>query len=184
MKKSQFILVSQLKEKLQEFPAIVSSLETKDPHFIEKIFSWLKSVEDVFSTNNISEVSEMAGFRSKILTAKFSDERGANIKKKQIKIAAGSLYDIQNIVLNVLMPYEQKMNDCREIIKQLLVLVLQTKAIEYDQKIDFDDFVKRVWQYILYDDNLKAGAVRLKSVLSEMDITMLLADEIDPENFS
>jgi hypothetical protein len=184
MKKSQFILVSQLKEKLQDFPAIVSSLETKDPYFIEKTFSWLKSVEDVFSTNNISEVSEMAGFRGKILTAKFSDERGANIKKNQIKIAAGSLYDIQNTVLNVLMPYEQRMNDCRDIIKQLLVLATQTKKLEYNKEMNFDDFVKRVWQYILYDDNLRAGAVRLKSVLSDMDITMLIADEIDLEDFS
>ena len=184
MKKSQFILVSRLKEKLQEFPNIVSSLETKDPYFIEKTFSWLKSTEDIFSTNNISEVSEIAGFRSKILTAKYSDERSSNIKKNQIKIAAENLYNIQNIVLNVLMPHEQKLNECREIIKQLLVLVLQTKAIEYDEKIDFEDFVKKVWQYILFDDNLRAGAARLKSVLSDLDITMLIADEIDPEDFS
>jgi len=184
MKKSQFILVSQLKEKLQEFPDIVSSLEMKDLHFIEKTFLWLKSVEDIFSTNNISEVSEMAGFRSKILTAKFSDERGANIKRNQTKIAAASLYDIQNTVLNVLMPYEQKLSECREIIKQLLVLAAQTKKLEHTKEISFEDFVQKVWQYMLYDDNLRAGAVRLKSVLSEMDITMLVADEIDLEDFS
>lgn len=184
MRKSQFILVTRLKEKLQEFPNIVSSLETKDPHFIEKIFTWLKSIEDIFSTDNISEVSEIAGFRSKILSAKFSDERGANFKKNQIKIAAENLYNIQNTVLNVLLPYEQKMNECREIIRQLLVLAAQTKKLTYNKDMDFEDFVKKVWQYILYDDNLKAGAVRLKSVLSEMDINMLIADEIDLEDFS
>ncbi len=184
MKKSQFILVSRLKEKLQEFPGIVSSLETKDPHFIEQILVWLKAVEDIFSTNNISEVSEMAGFRSRILTAKFSDDRGANIRKNQIKAAAAILYEMQNTVLNVLMPYEQKMNECKEIIRQLLALAVQNEQLKYRNGTDFEGFVQIVWQYILSDANLKAGAVRMKSMFSEMDITMLIANEIDLEDFS
>jgi len=184
MKKSQFILVNRLKEKLQEFPNIVSSLETKDPHFIEQIFMWLKSAEDIFSTNNISEVSEIAGFRSKIISSKLGDDRGFSSKKNQIKTAASCLYDIQNTVLNVLMPYEQKMNECKEIIKQLLAIAVQTKVLKYNKEMDFENFVQQVWQYLLTDDHLKPGAVRLKSMLSEMDITMLIAHEIDLEDFS
>lgn len=184
MKKSQFILVTQLKEKLQEFPHIVSFLESKDPHFIEKLFLWLRSVEDIFSTHNISEVSEIAGFRSKILTAKLNDERGTNIKKNQIKTAAQCLYDIQNTVLNVLMPYEQKMNECKEIIKQLLAFILQTNVLKYHKEMDFENFVNALWQHMLSDDNLRTGAMRLKSVLSEIDIPMLIASEIDLEDFS
>lgn len=184
MKKSQFILVKRLKEKLHEFPNIVSSLETKDPYFIEQMFAWLKSVEEIFSTNNISEVSEIAGFRSKILNAKFGDDRGANSKKNQIKTAAASLYDIQNTVLNVLLPYEQKMNECTEIIMQLLAIAVQTEALKYRKEMDFESFVQQVWQYILSDNNLKPGAIRMKSMLSEMDINMLIAHEIDLENFS
>ncbi|MCU7614368.1 hypothetical protein N0B16_07950 [Chryseobacterium sp. GMJ5] len=184
MKKSQFILVSQLKEKLQGFPAIVSSLETKDPYFVEKVFSWLKAAEDIFSTYNISEVSEIAGFRSKILASKLSDERGANTKKNQVKTAAANLYTIQNTVLNVLLPYEHKMNECRSIVKQLLVLAIQTGTLQYDHEMSFEDFVKKVWQYILSNPNLISGAIQLKSALSETDIIMLIADEIDLNDFS
>ncbi|MFY1045378.1 hypothetical protein [Chryseobacterium sp. GP-SGM7] len=184
MKKSQFILVNQLKEKLQDFRMIVTSLETKEPSFLEKIFSWLKSTEDIFSTNNISEVSEIAGLRSKILTAKFSDERGSNIRKNQIKVAAGILYNAQNTVLNILMPYEQKINDCKEITKQLLALTAQTEIQKYNKNIKFEDYVTIVWHYIISDNNLKVGAVKLKSILSEMDILMVIADEIDLEEFS
>lgn len=184
VKKSQFILVSQLKEKLQEFPNIVSNLEKKDPFFIEKILSWLTSVEEIFSTNNISEVSEVAGFRAKILAGRFSDERGFNTKKNQIKIAANLLYDAQNCVINVLLPHEGKMNECRDITKQILALTVQKKGLNYTNEIDFNDFVQRVWWYILSDSDLKIGGVKLKSMLSEMDIIMLIADEIDLEDFS
>ncbi|MBT2621674.1 MULTISPECIES: hypothetical protein [Chryseobacterium] len=184
VKKSQFILVSQLKEKLQEFPKIVSYLEKKDPFFTDKILSWLKSIEEIFSTNNISEVSEVAGFRAKILAGKFSDERGFNTKKNQIKIAANLLYDAQNCVINVLLPHEGKMNECRDITKQILALTAQQKGLHYTNEMDFHDFVQKVWWYILSDNDLKIGGVKLKSMLSEMDIIMLIADEIDLEDFS
>lgn len=184
MKKSQFILVSQLKEQLQEFPQIVSSLENKDPFFIEKTISWLKAVEDILSTNTISEVSEIAGFRSKILAGKITDERGFNSKKNQLKITASLLYDAQNCVLNVLLPHERKMNECRDITKQLLTLTAQTNTQLYTPEMKFEDFIQKVWWYILSDHDLKIGSIKLKSILSEIDITMLIADEIDLKDFS
>jgi hypothetical protein len=184
MRKSQFILVSQLKEKLQEFPMIVSSLEKKDPHFVDKTMHWLKTSEDIFSTYNISEVSELAGFRSKIIAARMAEGRSTNIKKNQAKAASGILYDIQNTVLAVLIPYEKKINECREIVKQLLVLTAQTHTQIYDQSMPFEDFIRKIWLYILSDNDLKMGAVRLKSSLSEMDILMLMGDEIELNDFT
>lgn len=184
VKKSQFILVSQLKDNIQEFPLIVTALEKKEPFFIEKTLSWLKSVEEIFSHNNISEVSEIAGFRSKILAAKYSDERGFNTKKNQIKIAANLLYDAQNCVIQVLAPHEGKMNECRDITRQILTITAQKKGLQYTREIDFNDFVQKVWWYILSDADLKPGGIKLKSMLSEMDISMLIADEIDLEDFS
>lgn len=184
MRKSQFILVSRLKEKLQEFPEIVSSLEKKDHDFINKIMLWLKASEDILSTYNISEVSEIAGFRSKILAAKMIEGRGTNIKKNQTKAAADALYDIQNTILSVLAPFERKMNDCREIVKQLLVLTAQANTQIYDPTIPFEDFIRRVWLYILSENDLKMGAIKLKSLLSEMDILMLFGDEIELSDFS
>ncbi len=184
MRKSQFILVSQLKEKLQEFPGIVSSLEKKDPYFIDKIMLWLKTSEDIFSTYNISEVSEIAGFRSKIIAARITEGRGVNIKKNQIKAASGILYDIQNSVLTVLTPYERKISECREIVKQLLVLTAQTRTQIYDENLPFEDFIKKIWLYILSENDLKMGAIKIKSLLSEMDIIMLMGDEIELSDFS
>ncbi|MCJ8152625.1 hypothetical protein MKJ01_02470 [Chryseobacterium sp. SSA4.19] len=184
MRKSQFILVSQLKEKLQEFPGIVSSLEKKDPHFIDKIMWWLKASEDIFSTYNISEVSEIAGFRSKIIAARITEGRGVNIKKNQIKAASDVLYDIQNTVLTVLTPYERKISECREIVKQLLVLTAQTRTQIYHQSLPFEDFIKKIWMYILSENDLRMGAIKLKSLLSEMDILMLMGDEIELSDFS
>ncbi|WP_294211456.1 hypothetical protein [uncultured Chryseobacterium sp.] len=184
MKKSQFILVTQLKEQLQEFPSVVSSLDKKDPYFIDKIMNWLTASENILSTYNISEVSEIAGFRSKIISARLTDGRGINIRKNQTKAASGMLYDIQNTVLNVLIPYERKLNDCREIIKQLLTLAAPIFTPRYNNSMEFNDFIRNIWLYLLSHNDLKMGTVKLKSMLSEMDILMLMGDEIELSDFT
>lgn len=76
------------------------------------------------------------------------------------------------------------MNDCREIVKQLLVLTAQTHTQMYDQSIPFEDFIRSVWLYILSENDLKMGAIKLKSILSEMDILMLMGDEIELSDFT
>ncbi|WP_294213008.1 hypothetical protein [uncultured Chryseobacterium sp.] len=184
MKKSQFILVTQLKEKLQEFPHIVSSLDKKDPYIIDKIMNWMKASENILSTYNISEVSEIAGCRSKIISARLTDGRGINIRKSQTKAAAAMLYDIQNTVLNVLIPHERKLNDCREIIKQLLALAAPAFTPKYNNSMEFNDFIQNIWLYMLSHNELKMGTVKLKSMLSEMDILMLMGDEIELSDFT
>lgn len=110
--------------------------------------------------------------------------RGTNIKKNQTKAAADALYDIQNTILTVLTPFERKINDCREIVKQLLALTSQTRTQIYEQSIPFEDFIRSIWLYILSENDLKMGAIKLKSLISEMDILMLIGDEIELSDFS
>lgn len=113
MKKSIINLVNSLKAELMGFVKLVESLEKKDLYFIDKLLVWINRCEDILTTYNISEVSELSGLKSKILAPKFSDDRTVSIKKYQLKIAADNLYDLQNTVLKVLQPKEAKVEECR-----------------------------------------------------------------------
>ncbi|WP_143149865.1 hypothetical protein [Chryseobacterium takakiae] len=64
------------------------------------------------------------------------------------------------------------------------MLTAQANALNYNQSIPFEDFIRSVWLYMLSENNLKMGAVKLKSILSEMDILMLIGDEIELSDFS
>ena len=92
MKKSTINLVTILKGKLMEFPALVNSLEKKDISFMQKLFLWITKSEEILTTYNISEVAALAGIRSKIIAAKYADDRGSSIKKLQLKIYLEVLY--------------------------------------------------------------------------------------------
>ncbi|MBI5216195.1 MAG: hypothetical protein HY960_10625 [Ignavibacteriae bacterium] len=183
MRLSTINLVNSLKNKLLEFPQIVNCLEKKDISFIEKVFFWIKQTEEIFSTYNISEVSELAGVRSKILTPKYSDMRSISVKKSQLSIASQSLYELQHTVLNVLHRYDGKLEECRELVRQLLLIVSQTHTIQYNSDLPFDQFINELWQFINTNEQLKAGAVRLRTVLIMDDIRILIAEEVNVEDF-
>lgn len=183
MKKSILNLTVVLKEKLIEFPAIVNSLENKDVSFLSKLFLWINKLEDILTTHNISDVSELAGLRSKILTPQFSDNKRISIKKMQLKIASECLYDIQHNVLKILHPFELKIEESRELIRQLLLILSQTQQVKYNSDQPFDNLINEVWQFISSNEQLKAGAIKLKTLLPINDIFMLIAEEINIEEF-
>lgn len=183
MKKSTLNIVTELRKKLLEFPAIVNDLERKDPSFLENLFKWMKKSEEIFITYNISEVSELSGLRSKIISPRFSDNKSISVRKTQLKIAAEVLYDLQKTVLKVLNPLEIKIEESRILIRQLLLIVSQTHEIKYNSALPFDDFVNNIWQFITSNEQLKAGAIKLKISLIMSDIQMLIAEEINLEDF-
>ena len=183
MKKSIINLVNSLKAELMGFVKLVESLEKKDLYFIDKLLVWINRCEDILTTYNISEVSELSGLKSKILAPKFSDDRTVSIKKYQLKIAADNLYDLQNTVLKVLQPKEEKVEECRELMRQILLIISQTKAIQYNRNLPFDTLIGDIWAFILGNEQLKAGAVKLRTSLIMTDIQILIADEINLEDF-
>ena len=105
------------------------------------------------------------------------------MRKIQLRAAAEVLYDLQSIILRIASPYESKIEECRDLIRQLLLLVSQVGSVKYTQGKLFNDFLDEIWKFIFAADQLKAGAIKLKSSLPISDIYRLLAEEIDLEDF-
>ncbi|WP_250631585.1 hypothetical protein [Rhodoflexus caldus] len=185
IRKSAIQLASALNAKLIEFPKIVTGLEQKDIDFLNVFLSWIKSCEEILAAHNISSVAELAGLRGKIIAAKFSDNNSTTSAKKiQQKVAAECLFDAQKIVLETLKPLEFKLNECRELLRQLLLIIAQTNAVKYEDHLPFAAFLDNIWQFIISNEQLKPGAVKLKTLLTASDIQLLMAEEINMEDFT
>lgn len=85
--------------------------------------------------------------------------------------------------MKVLNPLESKVGQCRELIRQLLLNVSQTQVIKYNKDLPFENLINDVWQFIISNDQLKPGAVKLKTSLTLTDIQLLIAEEINLEDF-
>ena len=183
MKNSSVHLVQLLRAKLIEFPVLVDGLEKKEFSFLENLLSWIKQTEQILTDNRLSGAAELSGLRSRILAPGFAGERNASIKKMKIRAASEVLYDLQSAVARAMHPFEVKVEEARELIRQLLAIVAQTGAIVFDGSRPFEMLINDVWRFINSNEQLRAGAVKLKSSLSQTDIQLLIAEEINTEDF-
>jgi hypothetical protein len=183
MKRSIVYLVNVLKRQLLAFPNLVNKLERKDLDFITHYTLWLQKAEEILTSYNIRNVSEIAGIRSKIIASRFNDDKRLPTKKLQLKIAADSLFEAQSILLNVVTPYEIKIEESKDLIRQLLLIVGQANIIKYNEKAPLDHLITEIWQFILGNEQLKPGAIKLRTTLPTSDIQLLIAEEINIEDF-
>lgn len=182
MRTSAITIINSLKVKLLDFPTLVDSLQNKHSSFLIDLENWMKEIETIFKNNNIAEVSEIAGFRSKILTPLFSESSNRSAKKRQIQVASECLYAIQSSVLGVLNPYELKVNEAKDIVLQLLTILSQSESIKYEN-IDFQGFVNQIWSFFSTHEQLRPSTAKILTLVSQTDALRIIAEEINLDDF-
>lgn len=183
MQKSLLFLTTELTDHLMRFPALVHQFERKDPQALHRFAEWLTNAEALLSTYRLVAAAEIAGFKSKLLSPLYHDDHRGSLRKRQLAVAIDLLDASQQCLQQVLAPYQDKLTKNRELIKQLLTIVSQSQAISYSSDGGVEQLIEEVWLFINQHDQLKAGAVQLKSQLSNDDIRLLLAEEINPAEF-
>lgn len=184
MIRSKVILVKDLSGLLLRFPELVRAMELKDPAFIKYLFQWMDHAEQVLKQHRITAVSELAGIRSHIVAPTFESDTREPLRKRQTRVAATQMFALQSCISRCLEPEQEKLTGSREMIRQLLAMLADSKALQFASGNDVDGFVRQVWGIFSQHDQLRAHAVQLKSQLSEQDILLLIMEEIDLEQFS
>lgn len=184
MQKSTVKLVAELSRLLLAFPALVNSFERKQPQVLLQLTTWLREAEDLLSAFGHVSAAELAGQRSKLLQPVYQDDRRGSLRKHQLALAVAMLFDLQATLQQALMPYQQKLQQSRELIRHLLSVIRQSGALNYADAASFELFVQQLWQLIGQHEQLKASAVQLRSWLSEQDVVLLLAEEVNPTDFA
>lgn len=179
MQVSLLSIIEPLKIKLLAYPDLVDRLKNKDYNFLELFESWMKETETILKSNNIAQCAKIAGFRSKIIAPIFDESRGRSTKKRQFHIAAESMYEISISILSVINPYEQKVNDARDLLKHLLNVLKQSGAIKYTDGTDFQYFINQIWTLFSTHEQLKPSMVTILTLISQVDALRIIAEEIE-----
>lgn len=183
MQKSIVHLVNELSRLLLAFSPLVSQFERKQPQALSALYLWLDDAEQLLSSYGLVASAELAGQRSKLTSPALSNEYRGQLRKQQLRVAVDILYPLQQCLQQVLLPYQQKLQQSTELIRHLLSVISQSGALSYNPATGFDSFVQQLWQLIGQHEQLKAGAVQLRSWLAQADIMLLLAQETNPADF-
>lgn len=184
MIRSKYQLVGQLIDLLMEFSGIVTAFQSRSPGATSSLSAWMQRAEDLLSQHRLPQAARLAGVKSKMMAASAQDERNGATRRRQVQAAIACLDDAQQCVQDALQPQAAKIEQARDLLRNLLQIVAHSGAIRYDPKYGIETLIAQVWELCAGHDQLKAHVVQLRSWLSFDDIRLLMAEEIEPADFA
>jgi len=179
MNKSLVDIVEKCKNLLFQVPKLADKLGEKDVQFIPELTNWLQESEEFLKTYNYAQCSEIAGFRSQLMTPLLSSEKNSSKRKEQLYVASTILYPAQSVLHSVLEPIEFKVQQAREIITQLLQLAKQAGMIRYEASIDFNTYIMGIFESFKSHEQLAASMTKVLTMINRSDVLRVMAEEID-----
>lgn len=179
MQVSSLTIIESLVNKLLEYPGLVDSLRNKDADFLEALEKWMKEIEMILKNNRISECAIIAGYRSKIIAPLFTEPQKRSVKKRQLQIASGIMFELQDTVLSVVKPHEMKVSEAKDLLIHLLSIVKQSGALKYTDQTNFQEFIISVWQLCSTHEQLKLATIKILTLVSQTDVLRIIAEEIN-----
>ncbi len=178
MRVSSLTIIESLSLKLLEFPELVDSLKRKDFTFLDTLEHWLKDTEIILKKHNLHAYSTISAYRSKIIAPSFAENQQRSVKKRQLQVASELLFDIQQTIIAVLQPHENKVNEAKDLLTQVLSVIRESGTIKYTANTVFQDFVTNIWHLCSVNDQLKPFTVKICSLISQQDALRIIAAEI------
>ena len=62
--------IEEIQSALLEVPTLINSYQAKDPQFLDNVLAWFKSFESMLQMNRLTVVSEIAGMRGALISAR------------------------------------------------------------------------------------------------------------------
>lgn len=162
-------------------PDLVTKSANNDMNFLPSLNQWLLDTEKIMKKYNISKCAEIAGLRSKIVSASYSIEPKMHKRKRQFSVATSIIYEAQSTVLSILEPIESRIEEARDTIRQLLGVAYQANMI--NQNMDFNQMIQTLWASFSTHEQLKGAITRILVLINRSDALRILAEEIDISMF-
>jgi hypothetical protein len=183
MFQSTINLVNDTTALLLEVPALVRGFERRTPGALPTLLDWIDRTERALSGHRLVAAADVAGFKARILAPALAADARTNLRRRQVAVAASLLHDLQRAVQDALQPHAAKLQQARDLARQLLQIVAQSGAVRYDPAGDLALMVDRIWSLCTGHEQLKPMAAQLRALLSSDDIRLLFVEEIEPRDF-
>ncbi len=183
MKPSKLDLSDVLQAKLLEFPSLVTELEQRQPAFMEHLRAWMLSLEEIFKLYGIPQAAEIAGVRSKMTVPAYTELGRAPLRKAQLKAAAEALDALQQTVMQVAQPIAQRIEECNEVVLQLLAISRVSGELPNVWNIAAEYAVYNLWDALLKVPQFHGGVVKLQTHFPLEDIFRLFVQEMQSDRW-
>jgi len=180
MKKSVIEPANALQEKLLEIPDIVTAFRKQEGNVSKKWLHWLEDVESLFKKYNFPQCAEVAGYRSSIIASFTLITEKRIPKRKQINQAAlETIQPVQQILSNKSNELNDKVNQVKTLIKQILIPAKDAGMIDYNSNNDFTLFIENLLVKFKTHEQVRPSINNAIALIGKYDVMRILAEEIE-----
>ncbi|UNY98267.1 hypothetical protein MQE36_14390 [Zhouia spongiae] len=177
---SSFINIHEKLNRLRlGFKKIKLLIENQDINAIDSLYLLLKDVEDTFRKNQINEYDQLASYRSEILASQIAYDRKVPLKTDQLETVSNILPSATQTLNNVMKPLEDRIQESQIIIKMLVNKAYDSNMIQWNDGLNFPDFIHALWRLFLKHDSFKEQTNMVLDRITETDALQLLAREVN-----
>lgn len=152
-------------------------LRSKSSRFLDELERWLSENETILKQFGLQEASRLSILRNQLFVAKSKDI--PQKRKHQMMEAANCLEAAHTILLNLHEPIKGKIQQGREAIQQIIILTNGQPAYQRNGQDSFNKHIKIVWAKLKADPQFSSVALQLQTILPEIDILRIIAEEIE-----
>jgi len=151
-------------------------LRSKSSRFFAEIERWLSENQEVLKQFGFVESSRMSILQNQLFTAKNKDV--PQKRRHQLMVGASCLEVAHEVLTNLHQPIKTKVVQGKETIQQILVMVKGLPEYQQKNEESFNQYVKNTWKRLRQDPQFSSIAVQLQTLLPEVDIYRIIAEEI------
>ncbi|WP_459210392.1 hypothetical protein [Aquimarina rhabdastrellae] len=149
---------------------------SKSSRFSRELENWLSQNEQGLKKLGYTESSRFSILRNQLFSLKL--QTGSQQRRQQLVASGKCLEQGHDILSNLHEPIHIKVTQGKEVVLQILSLIHGLPEFSKTQKETFNSYIRRLWNTIKSNEQFKQVAVQLQSVLPEVDILRIIAEEI------
>lgn len=175
-------LLEGLQALLEQVPDLINKYEANDPAFIPSVKRWLSAGEHLLTMHHKPQVAELAGARGKIIAAEQGMYEQAPAvhtrlpkRKTSAAIAIFSLKRAQEMLLHMLEPIMENVEESKILMKQVFALADQ-KSILTRYRTENPSVVNMLalWNYLASIEDIRVGLNRILTLVSHAEALQLM----------
>ena len=165
-------IVQALYDKLQQVPDIVNAFEHRDGTASAVWLDWLTQTSAQLKQFGFAESSAVAGIKADML-AKLAEKQN---RKDKIAAMLATINPAQAIVLALYTPLNEKVENVRTFLTQVLTQIKEAGMLQYDNSTDFTAFINNLFVQLKNNEQLSGSMNNAISNIGHTDVLRLLTE--------
>jgi hypothetical protein len=165
-------IVQALYDKLQQVPDIVNAFGRRDGTAPAIWLDWLTQTSAQLKQFGFAESSAVAGIKADML-AKIAEKQN---RKEKIAAMLATINPAQAIVLALYSPLNEKVENVRTFLTQVLTQIKEAGMLQHDNNTDFTAFINNLFVQLKNNEQLSSSINNAVSNIGQTDVLRIIAE--------